>query len=167
MKTVYYNFFCISSFSYSSTGLNMYFLLKFSMNYSPDFLRNLSSLPFRPPHLVRRRNFFLKLPNFKLRSRFLQNRNSHRKFKNKLTKPLPYPTLSSSNNDFNFSLLNTRSLDKESLHSFNLLTFFFVELFHYSLFIVNFMLMTLTSLLYFLNMNYLLLPLKFLLVLVK
>ena len=101
---------------------NIYFLLKFLMNYSLDFLRKLPSVPFRPPRLVGGKTFHLNLLNFNRRSRFLQNKNSYKEPRSKLTKPLPYPTLSNSNNELNLSLLNTRSLNNKSLHIFNLLT---------------------------------------------
>ena len=58
-------FFYVSSFLDSITGLKYLFVLKFSMNYSPDFLWNLSSVPSCSSPLVRRRIFYLNLLNFK------------------------------------------------------------------------------------------------------
>ena len=71
--------------------------------------------------------FPLNSLNSKRRSRFLQNNNSHKKPKSNLTKLLLYSTLSNSNNGLNLSLLNTRSLNKKSLHIFNLLTFSYID----------------------------------------
>ena len=38
-----------------------------------------------------------------------------------------YPTLSNSNNELNFSLVNTRSFNNKSVHIFNWLTFTFIQ----------------------------------------
>ena len=73
------------------------FLSKFSMNFSPDFFRTLSSAPFRPHSFVKHKIFYLSLQNSKRRFRFLQNNNSHKRPKNKLTKQLSNPTFSNSN----------------------------------------------------------------------
>ena len=106
---------------------NIYFFIKilnesFFRLSSIDILRNLSSVPFCAPLLVRRKIFYLNLLNSKRKSRFLQKNNSHKKPRSKLTKPLLYPTLSKSKNELNLSLLNSGSLNNKSLPIFILLT---------------------------------------------
>ena len=96
------------------------------MNFSSDFLRNPSSVSFHPPRLVKDENVYLNLLNSERRSRFLRNNNSNKKLKINEQNRF-FTRLLHSNNELNPSLLNTRSLNKEFLHIFHLLTSSFID----------------------------------------